>query len=358
MARLYKRGRFWWYYWHGERESTHCTDRKAAEAVFADVQRRYADPYYRPPNETTLGAALKTFIAHKRENDRAAGTLSMYDGHIAHLARVMGEHTPLSAIDAKSVSEYLSARHAEGASRSTQWKELCTLRGTLKLARHHGDYGRTLDQVMPADFKIEYVPLERHLSLPDIHKLLGELPRERRAVVAFIVATAADSSSVWLAQPGDVDLKTGRARVRGTKTSHRDRTVPILPVFADLAKEAAAGIPFESWASMRRDVMRAATRAGVGDPHPKTDGRIITARDLRRSHARILRAAGTEPHLIGRMLGHADSKMVERVYGRLKPEELGDLIGRHFSKPRTKLAQSTGRKGGKKRKSSKKKAAA
>src|SRR5262249_40902894 len=44
--------------------------------------------------------------------------------------------------------------------------------------------------------------------------------------------------------------------------------------------------------------------------------------DLRRTCATWLRAEGAPPHLIAPVLGHRDSTMVERVYGRLQPADL------------------------------------
>ena len=37
-------------------------------------------------------------------------------------------------------------------------------------------------------------------------------------------------------------------------------------------------------------------------------------------------ARGVEPSLIGRYLGHSDSRMAERVYGRVTPDQLGHLL--------------------------------
>jgi len=118
-------------------------------------------------------------------------------------------------------------------------------------------------------------------------------------------------------------LKAGHALIRGSKNEHRWRTIPIVPAFKSYAERAAKAIPFEPWINVRRDLEVACTRAGVGEPtkrNPKR--RKVTPRDLRRSHAMALRAQGVEPHLIGKMLGHADSRMVERVYGRLPRESL------------------------------------
>jgi len=235
----------------------------------------------------------------------------------------------------------------EGAAKTTQWKELCTLRGSLKLARRHKLYPHPLDEVMPETFDgRESKPGTAHLLMPDVTKLLAVLPEPRAAVVCYIVATAADWSAVPLAKKGDVDLKAGLVKVHGSKTAHRQRTVPILPTFRRLLERAVKAMPFAPWDSVRRDLGVACGRAKVAK---------VTPRDLRRSHARILRAKGVEPSLIGAMLGHRDGRMVERVYGRIEPAELGALIGKATG---TKPVQRKRSKAGKKPASSRKKAAA
>lgn len=353
--RIYRRGksRIFWAQLHNERVSLHTTDQKAAEAAFRELQRRRADPNYRPTDPTaTLGRALKTFAEQQAERGRAEGTLSMYDQHTAHLARVLGEHTHLAQIEAQQVDHYLSTRHKEGAARTTQWKELCTLRGALKLARRHKLYPYPLDEVMPETFDgRESKPGTAHLLMPDVVKLLAVLPEPRAVVVAFIVATGADyPSGCDQSTAADVDLKAGLVTVHGSKTAHRQRTVPILAPFRSLLERAVKGMPFAPWDSIRRDLGVACKRAGVAK---------VTPRDLRRSTGRILRAMGVEPSLIGPMLGHADSRMVEKVYGRLEPKELGALIGKVTeSETGTKTVQRKRSKVGKKRETSKKKAAA
>jgi integrase len=48
--------------------------------------------------------------------------------------------------------------------------------------------------------------------------------------------------------------------------------------------------------------------------------------DLRRTFGTWLRKQGVDPSLIAPAMGHADSRMVERVYGRLPPENLRSQI--------------------------------
>ena len=317
--RLYRRyeGGFWYVQARNKRTCLYVTDRKAAELAVRELDRRHADPTYRPPDPSaTLKAELAGFIQRQREKGRAPGTIAMYELHARSLAAELGAETPIAQVDAAAIERFVSARTKAGASKSYRWKELCTLRGALKRARRHGRYPFGLDQVMPDDAQPVYVPLTRHLLLPDVRKLLAELDPERRAVVAFIVATAADLGSVWRAERED--FQRGFIRVRGSKTVNRHRVVPILEPFAALARMAQEGFPFAPWGNVRRDLARACKRAGVA---------VVTARDLRRSHGRILRAAGVVPSLIGPMLGHAPGSPVTALaYAQLDPAELGALI--------------------------------
>lgn len=332
--RIYRRpgGKIWWCQYQGERFSLKTTDEKAARLKFADIQRRDADPGYRPADPTaTLGRALKDFVAQQKQKGRAQGTFDMYDVHLAHLARVLGEHTMLAQLAAPELDGYVTTRHDEGAKDATIYKELATLRGALKLARRHRKYPHALDEVMP-EISGASTPGTAHLTRTQVDKLLAVLPERRAAFVAFIVATGADLGSVELAEPGDFDLKAGTVLVRGTKTATRWRTIPVLAPFADLATRAAAGAPFEAWGNVRRDLAVYCKSAGV----PK-----ITPRDLRRTHGSILRQLGVEPHLIGKMLGHADSRMVERVYGQLPTEALARLLAERLDpKPARKIAKA------------------
>lgn len=316
MPRLYKRGRIWWYLFRGERVSTRCTDKKAAELESKNIERRFADPTYRAADDTSIADAYEAFLDKQRERGRAGGTLTMYGVHIAHLGRVLGADASLASLTAERLDGYVTKRHREGAKSQTIHKELTTLRGMLKLARRHGKYPFALDETMPT-VESASVPGTRHLTLPEVDRLLGVLAPERAAHVAFFVCSGADRGNAEVAEEGDIDLQAGSIKVRGSKTRHRWRTVPILKPFRRYAEMAAKALPFAPWGNVVRDLEVACRRAGV---------ERMTPRDLRRTHGSILRQLGVEPHLIGKMLGHADSRMVEKVYGQLPPEALGKLL--------------------------------
>lgn len=337
MGRIYKRGKVYWHQFHGKRYSLQTTDRTAAELAAQLAERRRADPTYRPKDNTSLESALREFKRKQAERGRAPETLNMYETHFGHLTRILGNDTPIATVDAREVDRFLSQRHSEGASSQTRWKELCSLRGALKLMRRHRRYPHPLDEVMPEVFEgRSSKPGTAFLTEAQLKKLLGKLDPKRGAVCAFIVATGADLGSIEVAERKDVDLKRGFVLVRGTKNKNRWREVPILDPFRPLLEAALPFMPFARWGNVRRDLAAACRRAKV----PK-----VTPRDLRRSHGKILRLKGIEPQLIAPMLGHADARMVERVYGKLEPAELARLIGQRLSGTRKVRRSPTSKRG-------------
>jgi len=318
MGTLYKRGKIWWYQHRGERVSTKCRDKIAAESEAKNIERRFADPSYRA-TEMRLDDALDHFVRAQREHGRSPGTLSMCGYHVGTLTRILGESTRLAQLappnGAREVDQFIARRTKEGVKNSTIAKELNTLRGALRLASRLGAYPWQLDAIMPYRFAQQYVPGKRGLTLEQVEALIGVLEPRRAAVVSFIVTTAADWRSVETAEAAD---RTESAiLVRGTKNRRRWRTVPILEPFKSFSPLAVP--PFDNWTNVRRDLAAACERAGV----PR-----VSPRDLRRSHGQILRACGIEPHLIAATMGHRDSRMVELVYGTLTPDALSELVNR------------------------------
>lgn len=319
--RIYRRGKYYWAQWRGERFSLHTTDKIAAELAFREHQRSAADPTYATAHETTIEQALADYVAHVRagvDKKRSPHTVKMIELHAGHIVRLLGAKRTLASIGSTEVDGYIIDRDREGAARTTIGKERSTLRGCLKLAARHKRFHTPLEQVF-APFDLEYEPLDRHLTEPELTRLLAELPENRAAVVAFIVATAADWSPAMAAKREHFTAST--IKVAGSKRSRRMREVPILTPFKKLAARARAWLDvhgsFEPWGSVRRDVELACVRAKV----PR-----ISPRDLRRTHSKILRAHGISPQLIAPMLGHADGRMVERVYGKTTADVLGPLI--------------------------------
>ena len=117
----------------------------------------------------------------------------------------------------------------------------------------------------------------------------------------------------------DVDLARGVLQIPEGKT--RGRPVAIHPMLRPWleALHAGNGPVIEPWANVRRDLGRAAARAGV----PR-----VTPNDLRRTFASWLVQGGTPLLVVSRLLGHSSTRMVDLVYGQLDEATLHEAIGR------------------------------
>lgn len=349
-VRLFKRedSQYWHLAWRDasgrkHRESTGCTTKHAAEARRAERERELADPTHAAKDSASLGDALAGFLRRVGEDvkagERSAGTLRCYTVKAGHLRRLF-EHggaveSPrrpfaLRAMSALAVDDYISARRKETATDHTIAKELVTLRLALKQAARHGSWGGSLEAVMPDSFSSKYEPKTRALTPDEVNNLLGELLPGQGARVAFIVATSANQGESDRARREDVGAS--EVHIRGTKTTYRKRTVPIVApwqrTLLDYAlkhADGAGGSLFLPWTNIRRDLHDACARFGAPGCSPN---------DLRRTTGNWLTKQGVPPHVIGQgVMGHRDGRMVERVYGRMSTATAKDLLSKHYRVP-------------------------
>jgi integrase len=358
---LYKRGKTWYAWIFGERVSTGCKDKDAARLIARDLERRAADPEGAAKDQATLSDALNRLIeevdsrANAKPPKAAHATVEFYRKEAGILMAVLApewdtEHPdrskdlPLRAVTAATVDDYIAQRRKKGWKDNTIAKELTTWRKAMKLAKRAGTWDGEIDRVFPVAFAPAYKPRERALTAPEWLALLEDAealdqPESRRpgvkvarvsvlAMVAFMVATSAEWVAVERARPEDVELEALRVHLRGTKDAqhggHRDRVVPVMylghALLLDFAMRHADGLGvllFRRKGNFRRDLATACERADIGRLSPN---------DLRRTHATWLRLAGVEPANIAPIMGHADSRMVERVYGRVKPVDLAPMV--------------------------------
>jgi integrase len=323
---------YWWcFYWTPDRrrirKNTLCTDRRAAERTAARFEREAVDPPAPAAPTVSLERALERLVDDRRARGKADGTIDMYAVKGRQLVRVMG-NVGLDTIDANAVDAYI-ARRLKGeelwpaVERTTVHKELTTLRAALKLAIRRGEYPHALERVMPIGFSPEYEPREGYVRTPkDLQLLLDALPSHRRGLVAFIVATGARISEALRARRADIDLERGTVRMRGTKTKGSKAVIPVASFLRPLLEYALVhgadnGPLYQAWGNMGRDLPAACAAAGL---------ERLTANDLRRTTATWLRQGGVAPHLIAGVLRHRDSRMVERVYGRMPVDGLGPAV--------------------------------
>ncbi len=238
---------------------------------------------------------------------------------------------PLAALRANDVDRYISVRRGEQVADTTISKELVVLRKALRLAIRAGAWRGRVEEVIPVAFSPGYEPRERALSAGELSKLLAELLPDRAARVAFIVATSACWRETELARREDVGEGLSTVLLRGTKRKTRFRTVPIVsPAQRSLLAHAlehaggTEGALFTAWRNVRRDLAEACERAGIERCSPN---------DLRRTFASWQVEAGVPLFPIAQAMGHKDTRMLERVYGRQTPEQLAALMARAMGLP-------------------------
>ena len=370
MAELFRREGIW-YAWvpcfgsdgrvRVRKRSTKCTDRKAAETIARAFERESADPEGAAKNAATLSDALGLLIndceskANAKPPKASRATVEFYRKEAGVVMSLLAPSwdseqpdrsldLPLRAVTAAKVDGYIAQRRGEGVTDSTIHKELTAWRRAMKLAKRANIWDGEIDRVFPIAFAPGYKPRERWMTPTEWLLLLAdaealEQPESRRAdtvrsrlailaIVAFMAATSAEWGAVLRARPEDVDVALWRVHIRGTKDAqkggNRDRVVPIVHVghgylllFAMVYADGGGVLLFRTKANFRRDLAAACARTGIGRLSPN---------DLRRTHAQWLRRGGVQPADLAPIMGHADSRMVERVYGRVSAVDLAPRL--------------------------------
>jgi len=341
MQRLFKRGRIWygWVYEQGRRitRTTKCRDRNAAEIVAKQWERDAADPDYAAARTATLTDALKLLLDLDEEEvgagRRSRGTVDFHQAKSGHLVRVFETDGaeqyapfPLSRLRPHHVDGYISRRRSEGVADTTVAKELIVLRKSLRLAVRAGLWRGRVEEVIPVAFSPGYRPRKRALTDRELSALLAELTPDRAACVAFIVATSACWGEVERARREDVGEGLEAVHIRGTKRETRARDVPlVLPFQRSLLAYATehaggtAGLLFARWGNVRRGLLEACSRAGIAPCSPN---------DLRRTFANWMVEAGVPLYIVAQLMGHKDTRMLERVYGRQRTDQLAVAVAR------------------------------
>lgn len=352
--RLYKRGRTWWcsVYVDGKRVrvSTRCHDRAAAESAARQLERDAADPAGAAAKAATLGDALKALVDERTEaakaGRKAEATVEFYKKKAAVLTRLFeGDEDyvpfPLSRLHSADVDDYITRRRGEGVSESTISKELVTLRAALKIAVRRRLWSGDPAAVCPIAFAPEYKPRQRWLNFAELDELLAQLSEDRAARVALMVATSAEWGATERAERADI--QDDQVLVRGTKRKTRWRAVPlVLPwqkILARFAKRHGGGAGerlFAPWPNVRRDLHAACERAQevfretqrlAGLPENATFA-PASPNDIRRTFAHWGAASGLPFEVLAPLMGHADTRMVARVYAKRTPAELAEVMRR------------------------------
>lgn len=245
--------------------------------------------------------------------------MNMYECKTGHVIRLLG-NVRLSELTHAKVFAYTEKREAETAKPHTVHRELTTLRLILRSAIQAREFSGDLKAVLPR-YSARYTPRTRFLTLDELLAVCAHLEPSRAAVLAFIVATSARFGEAFRARRSDITPAS--ILIRGTKTEKSRRFVPMLSVMWPLVAYALARADgegdalFSPWSNLRRDVHRACARAGV---------ETFSANDLRRTTGTWLVKMGVPYELVAKVMGHASTAMLVKVYGQLDTGDVARLI--------------------------------
>ena len=224
MGRLFKRGRTWYAQYKDaqgqwRKRSTGTSDKAVARARLRDLELGTRSKEGLPT--TTLDQALAYYIEVACA-EKPAATIHSYKHKACHLARVLGD-TTVDQLDKEILQRYIAQRLEENASTHTIYKELVTLRGTLRSAKDRGLFHGELN-IIPS-FKARYQPRSTYLTPMQFMALAEELSPPRRFFCLIIVFASCRLGELLRLQWEDVDFHRGVIRVPKGKT--RSRVVPI-----------------------------------------------------------------------------------------------------------------------------------
>jgi integrase len=165
-------------------------------------------------------------------------------------------------------------------------------------------------------------PRLRYLEHDEVLRIVNALEEPYRTIVAVIHGTGIEVSVVLGLKRRDVDIDRAEIRARGTKTKARDRVTSIEPWALDLLREHVSGfLP-------NAPLFPGINRWTASDTHRRICSQLeiedYQLRDSRHTYAVRAIRSGAPFEVVAQQLGHTDTTMVARVYGRFRPtsEEL------------------------------------
>jgi len=234
-----------------------------------------------------------------------------------------GAHSP-DNIDRAICQAYDAKRRAAGRSQGAIWTELGHLQSALNYARDTRMIDRAPKIWRPAKPEID----KRILDEDEIARLIdaAEAPHPRLALV-LLVSTGARVGAILDLTWDRVDLEGGVINLRLPDTQTRKGRA-ILPMnrTARAALEVASRAALTDYViehggkpvrSLRRSFNTAVERAGLGH---------LRIHDLRHTAAVRMLGAGIPIEKVAQVLGHSNTAVTYRVYGRYLPTHMEDAV--------------------------------
>ena len=266
---------------------------------------------------------LDKFVSEKKRSRKGSGQADTYKKQI--LTLYPERPFVLSRFTRKEVWTRLSALEVDSPTRNryrtaTSWFAKNLVMEEL-LDRN---FVREIEGFGENDPRLVYYEID------DAKRLVAGLDQPYAAIAALALGFCAEWGAITRGTVGDVALDADPVvtHVRGTKRAWRDRLVPLVPELAwtlDFIRPALKGktpgapivadVPEWRVIDVQRDVARELKLHAIGEG----DFGEHSIHDWRHTHAVALIRWGYLEQIVADHLGHKDTSLVRRVYGRFKP---------------------------------------
>ncbi|MDR6954203.1 integrase [Ancylobacter sp. 3268] len=239
--------------------------------------------------------------------------------------------------------DYVARRRQMGRQDGTIWTELGHLRTMLRWAEKE----KLIDEAPSIERPRQPPPKTRHLTRSQFETLLdaAEMPHIRLFMI-LAIGTAAREQAILGLTWDRVKFERGRIELHDPEMDQPVKGRAVVPMTASAraalqSAQAGARSPFViEWAGqrvkkVRKGLDKTAERACKIDPSIGS----ISPHLFRHSAAVWMAEAGRPMAEIAQYLGHADSRITERVYARFSPDYLREAadaleVGKVRSVPR------------------------
>jgi integrase len=244
---------------------------------------------------------------------------------------------PVAAITAAEVSAWVGGLIARGLAPATATRALATLRSILAFAVADGRVPHNVAATVRRPTSGRVRRQGQALTLAELHALTAACAGPYRDVVPVLALAGLRWGELAGLQVGDrVSVPGRRLRLSravlasqgggelyvDTLKNHRARTVPLVAELVPIIDRWSAGKEPEAWlfaapgggplreSNWKRSVGWRAAKVAAGVPD-------VRVHDLRHTAASLWLAAGADPKVVQRVLGHATAAMTMDLYGHL-----------------------------------------
>lgn len=247
------------------------------------------------------------------ESNLVRDTVEHYELYVRSLIPE-GERFARSGLKHERIVQWLSSRKVGP---STKRKYHAALSGFCEYLKDIGVLQRNpLREVRapsPAPARMRY------LELADVNRLIEAQEPPYNVLSALLHGTGMEVSVALNLKKRDVDLLRREVRAKGTKTKYRDRHAKVAEwAWPIIERHIALLTP-------NAPLFPGISRWTASDKHREACQRLeiedYQLKDSRHTYAVRAIRAGASFEVVARQLGHVDTTMVVKVYGRFKPTE-------------------------------------